>query len=91
MKQFPHSFTEPVTKPYCRNKVWFFWYNYNFFFGLKRNNFLAVHTGYFHTPISWEIIFDFFVSTLLNEPKYDLLGVGGVEMSDSCLFLYTGR
>ena len=68
------------------------------FFGLKRNKLLAVHTGYFHTPISREIIFEFFVAMLLNEPKYDLLGVGGgvwwvgvVEISDSCLSLYTGK
>jgi hypothetical protein len=58
---------------------------------------LAVHTGYFHTPIYWEMILDFFVVILLHEQKYDLLGVGGVvmvvvvEISDSCLFLYTGK
>jgi len=105
-------------------------------FGLKCSNLLAVHTGYFHTLISWEIIFDFVVAMLLNEPKYDLLevggggggkkgvaffffsrgkgvlnfflffggfffelneicffwgGGGGVEISDCCLFLYTGK
>ena len=36
--------------------------------------------------------FDFFVHMLLNEPQYDILDVrGGVEISDCCLFPYTGK
>jgi hypothetical protein len=65
------------------------------FFGLKRSNLLAVHTVYFHAPLSWEIVFDFFVVMLLNELKYDLLevgrGGGGVEISGCCLLFYTGK